>query len=249
MQTLAPIRLSAAALALLGLLPVQSLAAQSRTVPIAKPAAAVPSASSLPVTSPTTAPTPPPTPSQLPAHLAQVTYAGGALSISADNSSLNQILREISRKTGITITGGVAEERVFGQYGPGTPATILAALLDGTGSNVLLVQATGNTPAQLVLTARHGGPTPPNPNAAALEEKEERIAPSAAPDPQPPTQPSETAPAKPDHATTDPAVTPATNTPTSSDSGQPDSPNGVKSPQQIYDQLQRLRQQQAQTPQ
>ncbi|HEY8998367.1 MAG TPA: hypothetical protein VIM60_10730, partial [Edaphobacter sp.] len=59
---------------------------------------------------------------ETPPHRATVSYVGGQLSIVATNSSLNQILRDISRAAGITITGGVAEERVFGNYGPGTPS-------------------------------------------------------------------------------------------------------------------------------
>ena len=115
----------------------------------------------------------PPTPSQLPPTHAQVTYTDGTLSISASNSSLNQILREISRETGIKISGGVADERVFGQYGPDAPSQILSALLDGTGSNMLLVNGNGNTPAELILTPRQGQPTPPGPNTRTSDDAPE----------------------------------------------------------------------------
>src|SRR5665213_228561 len=103
--------------------------------------------------------TPPP---QQPAH---VTYANGQLTVTANNSNLNQILRDIARETGMKITGGVTDERVFGKYGPAVPSKVLGELLDGTGSNMLLVHATAATPAELVLTPRLGGVTPPNPNA------------------------------------------------------------------------------------
>jgi hypothetical protein len=241
MQSFVSIRLTVAvSFAFSALLPAQS---PSGAQP--KPAAIASSAPGLPVAPPTTPP-PPPTPSQLPPHLAQVTYTSGTLSVSADNSSLNQILREISHETGINIVGGVTDERVFGQYGPNPTAQVLAALLDGTGSNMLLVHSDGDTPAQLILTPRHGGPTPPNPNAAALEER-------SAPQNTPP--PAETGEGR--HERTGqrvpppPPVTPATSESPAADPGQPDSPNGVKTPQQIYDQLQRLRQQQPQpqTPQ
>jgi hypothetical protein len=97
--------------------------------------------------------------------IADVTYASGLLTISADNSSLNQILREIARQTGMKITGSVSDERVFGRYGPSTPARALASLLDGTGSNMLLRETASNAPAELILTPRQGGPTPPQPTA------------------------------------------------------------------------------------
>ena len=53
-----------------------------------------------------------------PAEPASISYENGTLTVKTQNSSLNQILREISRKTGMSITGGVSEERVFGTYGP-----------------------------------------------------------------------------------------------------------------------------------
>jgi len=162
-----------------------------------------------------------------PPNRAQVTYNGGKLSVSANNSSLNQILHDIARETGMKITGGVTDERVFGQYGPDSPAKILNTLLDGTGSNMLLVQATSANPAELILTPRHGGPTPPNPNAAANDDYV----------PPPPINPL---PPRPAYPTTTPQPTPNASQPT----GQ--TPNGPKTPQQIYEELQRLRQQQQQ---
>jgi hypothetical protein len=107
-----------------------------------------------------------------PPHHADVTYAAGLLNVRADNSSLNQILRTISRLTGMKITGGVADERVYGNYGPATPPTILATLLDGTGSNMLMREssATG-TPTELVLTPRGGGATPPSPDSSVYAEE------------------------------------------------------------------------------
>jgi hypothetical protein len=172
-------------------------------------------------------------------HRAEVTYTAGKLTVSADNSSLNQILEDIAGKTGMKITGGVVDERVFGQYGPDVPSKIVDALLDGTGSNVLLVQATGTTPAELILTPRNGGPTPPDPNAAARAERE------AAQFPPPPRQPYPlpTPPAAPHTAA--PAAN-AEGNPSATQPGNPESPNAVKTPQQIFEQLQRIRQQQQQ---
>jgi len=104
---------------------------------------------------------------------AEVTYAAGLINVRADNSSLNQILHAISRLTDMTITGGVADERVFGNYGPAEPSTILATLLDGTGSNMLLRISTTDAPSELILTPRNGGPTPPNPNAGRFDDDED----------------------------------------------------------------------------
>jgi hypothetical protein len=242
MQNSAPIRFLAAGLAVSAMLsPALTLAAQSTPTPATNPGTVAPASSTLPATQPTTTPPPPPavplTPSQLPPTHAQVTYTGGTLSISASNSSLNQILREISRETGIKISGGVTDERVFGQYGPDGPSQILSALLDGTGSNMLLVNGDADRPAELILTPRQGGPTPPSPNAHAFDETH-NSANADSPENQSAEQPS------PDQSrpVANPPVTPGTPDPAAA-ATDPQSPNGVKTPQQIYDQLQRLRQQ------
>ena len=136
---------------------------------------------------PPTAPTSTSNPNSLPApiaatapqgdtlqrHRARVVYANGMLEVHADNSSLNQILRDVSRETGMKIVGGVADQRVFGSYGPASAATVLQTLLDGTGANMLLQETPTHTPLQLVLTPRIGGPTPPPPGSASYDATEE----------------------------------------------------------------------------
>ncbi|HEV2620426.1 MAG TPA: hypothetical protein VGU23_10870 [Acidobacteriaceae bacterium] len=116
--------------------------------PPATPAAAVPPVAPIPA-----------------AHRAQVVYSAGQIEIAADDSSLQQILREIARVTGMKITGSVADTRVFGKYGPGAPAEIIARLLDGTDVNMLLKQTATGAPAELILTLRNGSATPPDPTA------------------------------------------------------------------------------------
>ncbi len=200
---------------------------------------------------------------------ADITYSAGLLTVEANNSSLNQILRDISRRTGMKITGHVAEDHVFGTYGPAAPAVILATLLDGTGSNLLLLQNAADAPTELVLTPRTGTATPPNPNAPGFDtdnEASDEAPPGRTPTiAQPPSSassnsrapgragtggidvnPAATAPSStsqqlafpPVDASTPPST--ATTTPTTPDA----SSETVKTPQQIFEQLQRLRQQQ-----
>jgi hypothetical protein len=204
-------------------------------------------------------------------HLAEVVYSKGLLEVRADNSSLNQILREIARETGMTITGGVTDQRVFGKYGPGRPADILAGLLDGTGSNMLLRETASKAPAELILTPRQGGPTPPNPNAAGMDDdrqqNDEQVPNGDRLRPPRPggmgmgearSQPEQAAPATPmvtpppaDNNTTPPpsGIVDAPTyqpppEPGSAPAANPQSPNGVKTPQQIYQELQQLQNQQ-----
>jgi hypothetical protein len=103
-------------------------------------------------------------------HRAEVTYTNGMLNVRANDSSLNQILRAISRETGMKITGGVQDQRVFGNYGPAASAAVLATLLDGTGTNILLTEGNGTTAPELELTPRGGGPSPPSPSASASDD-------------------------------------------------------------------------------
>lgn len=106
-------------------------------------------------------------------HRARVTYVNGLLDVRADNSSLNQILREIARETGMKIIGGVADQRVFGNYGPAPAGTVLQTLLDGTNTNVLLQErAATHEPEELILTPRSGGVTPPGPSSPAYDATE-----------------------------------------------------------------------------
>ena len=88
---------------------------------------------------------PPPVPQvapsmlQQPAGEAQIVFAGDTLSIRADNSSLSAILHQVAGKSGMQIEGLSGDERVFGTFGPGAPRDVLADLLNGTAYNVVLL--------------------------------------------------------------------------------------------------------------
>jgi hypothetical protein len=138
------------------------------SLPPTPPTSATPAANTLPAPIAAT-PVSGESPSRRPRR-AQVTYVDGQLDVRADDSSLNQILRAISRQTGLKITGGVADQRVFGNYGPATTASVLATLLDGTGTNILLLEGDSSTPPELTLTPRGGGPTPPSPSASIFDD-------------------------------------------------------------------------------
>lgn len=86
-----------------------------------------------------------------------MTWDSGGLSVEAANSSLRQILAEISTQTGVVVEGLSDDQRIFGVYGPGRPRDILRQLLDGTGYNMLMLgeQAPG-LPRQLLLSGRDG---------------------------------------------------------------------------------------------
>jgi hypothetical protein len=154
---------------------------------------------------------------QEPAKEAQIVFAGDTLSIHADNSSLAAILHEFAAKSGMQVEGLGGDERVFGTFGPGAPRDVLADLLNGTAYNlVLLGDLSNGAPRELVLTPTTkggGAPAPPGP----LPNPDEAVSSdqeSADVPPPPPDVPSP---------------------------GTPPAP-GVKTPQQLFEQLQRMRQ-------
>ena len=78
---------------------------------------------------------------QIPAAAPRVTYENGLLSITAQNATLGDILREVRKLTGATIDvpPAGANERVVVQLGPGAPRDVLATLLNGTSFNYVML--------------------------------------------------------------------------------------------------------------
>ncbi len=154
---------------------------------------------------------------QQPAAEAQIVFSGDTLSIRADNSSLTAILHQVAGKSGMQIEGLGGDERVFGTFGPGAPRDVLADLLNGTAYNVVLLGDLSNgAPRQLILTpATHGGAALPRlllkPNTDEASNEPERHGGAAS----------------------------AAGASASGDTPPPTP--GVKTPQQLFEQLQRMR--------
>jgi hypothetical protein len=146
--------------------PASSAPSAQKTLHPHKHTAAKPSPSTLVV--PEAAPAPPaPPPPDWPANDkpagATVVWDSQGLRIDAANSSLQQILKEVSADTGAKVEGATTDQRIYGSYGPGPARDVLAQLLDGSGYNVLMIGDQGEgTPRQIVLSARPSGPAPVN---------------------------------------------------------------------------------------
>jgi hypothetical protein len=105
-----------------------------------------------------------------PAAPATVTAQTNELTVKADNSSLTQILHQVSSATGMRLDGLGGDERVFGSFGPGAPREVLTALLNGTSYNVVMVGGLPNgAPRELLLTRRASGGASPQPAANAAQ--------------------------------------------------------------------------------
>lgn len=206
--------------------------------------------SALPPTNPTSLPPSSPTPpTSVPMHQAQVSYQMGQLTVLAENSSLNQILREVARQTGMKIIGSIADQQVYGTYGPAAPAKVLGQLLEGTGVNMILRENAARDPVELVLMPTQGMPTfssqPVYSPLPYVSQPPQSLSPPQYPvptqvnggqagtmQPPPPVAQTDTTSAP------DPQPQPASDVPQSS--------NGVRTPQQIFEELQRMERQKAQ---
>jgi hypothetical protein len=80
------------------------------------------------------------------------------LRIDATNSSLQQILADVSTETGAKVEGLDNDQRIFGTFGPGTARDVLGQLLEGSGYNFLMIGDQGQgTPREIVLSTRTSG--------------------------------------------------------------------------------------------
>jgi hypothetical protein len=76
----------------------------------------------------------------MPASAPEVLFQAGQLTISAQNSTLGDILKAVRVQTGATIElPGNAPERVVGHFGPAPARDVLALLLNGSHFNYLLL--------------------------------------------------------------------------------------------------------------
>ena len=191
---------------------------------------------------------------QQPAREAKIVFAGDTLAIHADNSSLAIILRQFASRSGMKIEGLGGDERVFGSFGPGAPRDVLADLMHGTNYNLVLLGDMANgSPRELILTpTTHGGEA-----GGGMQTNQPEMQAGGQAAMQPGGQPG-AQPGGQDESTAEPVATQ-----TDEPQGPLDLPTpvedplpppaaeptpGVKSPQQLFEQLQSMRQSQQQTP-
>jgi hypothetical protein len=171
-----------------------------------------------------------------PANPPKISYTDGQLTVSADNSSLPEILNRVVRMTGAQLEGSHPPEsdRVFGQFGPGAPRDVLNSLLTGSRYDYILVGALDDPgKVRQVMLTPHGSSLQSVANAANQPQEEPNQEPEEENnEPVVVTQPAVEPPPPPAQVNTSPEPTP----------GQ----QQVKTPEQLLQELQRLRQQQQQ---
>jgi hypothetical protein len=88
----------------------------------------------------------------------QVTYQNGQLTIVAANSTLGDILRAVKKQTGAEIEVPSANDRVVTHLGPGSAREVMADLLNGSRFNYVLLGSPqdSNLLTRVVLVAKAG---------------------------------------------------------------------------------------------
>jgi hypothetical protein len=187
-------------------------------------------------------------PAQMPPSPPRVSYVGGQLTVTASNSTFSDVLVAVRNASGIRIegiglTGG---DRVFGQFGPGSPRDVLGFLLTGAHFDFIILGTIEdpNAAQKLILSPRMGpaqtgaqsagvAPARPGLRSPANDDNDTDNQQADVADEQPATvQPP---PAQPSLAQPSPVQ--------QTGSAQPANPqqnNGVKTPEQLLEEMRRL---------
>jgi hypothetical protein len=161
-----------------------------------------------------------------------VTWDSGGLKIQANNSSLHDILNQVSAHTGAKVEGIGADERVFGEFGPGTARDVVSQLLHGSSYNVLMIGDQGaGTPRQIVLSARRSGNSQQQANRPGQPEEQQ-------PDEDVPDQPEDN-----DQSGQPPIINNGRPPMQMVPQGPPGVPGAPRTPQQVLQELQQRQQQ------
>jgi len=179
-------------------------------------------------------PLPPLTLAESPAIPPKVSYGNGQLTIVAQNSTLGDVLRAVRTQTGATMDiPPTATERVVAHLGPGPAREVMAALLNGSHFNYVILGSTADPTAvqQIILTPKQGEQ-------------------GAAANPEPRRQPEQQAE---EETAEEPAADDSANDAENQDQSQPEeqpaqqpAPPAVKSPEELLRELQLQQQMQQQ---
>ena len=186
-------------------------------------------------------------PEQMPAVAPQVSFHNGLLTITAENSTLGDILRAVRNQTGAAVeVPANATERVAGNFGPGPARDVLSSLLNGSHFNYLLLGSATNPDAleHVILTVKSGTGTAAEPAANVPAETASATPPAPADNPE---MTSEDSPDQAQEATDIFAEDPATQSEDQSQNpfGQTAAGN-TRTPEQMLQDLQRQQEMQQQ---
>ena len=177
----------------------------------------------------------------------QVSFQNNQLTIVAPNSTLADILRAVRKQTGAEIEVPSAPERVVTHLGPGPAREVMAELLNGSRFNYVLLGAPGdqNGLTRVVLVAKTGAPdiTPNNPQPGEAGQGMQQAgmqAPGVVPPPNF-NAPQQEAPAEANEEPAEEVAPPDDNNNDQNNGAEVEQPQenpGVKTPQQMLQEMQ-----------
>jgi len=171
----------------------------------------------------------------------QVTYQNNQLTIVAPNSTLGDILRAVRKQTGADIDVPQAPERVVTHLGPGPARDVIAELLNGSRFNYVLLSSAGNDSVltRVVLVAK-GGIQDITANPGNTEANRGLVQPNGMVPPQQesPDMNDQEPPLVEDNASNVPDEPAPEPPPTEADQSSDPNGNGVKTPQQMLQEMQ-----------
>ncbi|HEY4053162.1 MAG TPA: AMIN domain-containing protein [Terriglobales bacterium] len=89
-----------------------------------------------------------------------IQFANGSLSIHCNNATLSEVLFQIQKVTGaeIAIPSGTEQQKVAGDFGPGSASEVLGDLLNGSGLNFVVVgsESDPNMLRSVILSRKDG---------------------------------------------------------------------------------------------
>lgn len=191
-------------------------------------------------------------PAQAPAKPPRVSFVNGQLTVVAENSMMTDVLNGIRSSTGIKMEGlGGNADRVYGQFGPASPRAVIDSLLNGSHYDFIILSSldSPDTVQRVILSPRGSGPnsmTASNSgrpmNRPPVEEDNDIVnSPDEVTDEQPVPAPAPMIQQQGQPAPINPS--------TLQNSGQqPGTTQGVKTPEQLLEELRRLNSNQRQNP-
>ncbi|MCU1305866.1 MAG: hypothetical protein JWN45_561 [Acidobacteriaceae bacterium] len=188
-------------------------------------------------------------PGQMPAVAPRISYQGGQLTIVAENSNFSDVLSGIRTATGLRIesTGGTGGERVAAKIGPASVRDVLLSLLQGSRYDFIMMGSATDpdriervllSPKAAAATAANGAarPAPAASEETAQEDSDNENSDENAGFAPAPAQPPTALPPGPGAAAA----------PNGQPASSPDASQGVKTPEQLLQDLRNMQQQQQQ---
>jgi hypothetical protein len=111
-----------------------------------------------------------------PAHSVAVVYQDGLLTVIAENATLTEIMDQVRKSTGAVVESPALDELVTERLGPQAPAAVIAALLEGSHLNYVIVGDAADSNAIRAIQITPASTAEPNPHPVDSSDSESQAA-------------------------------------------------------------------------